>query len=123
MTRRMGIVGGLSVVLAAGLLSCSDAGEPPTQTGPPAGGGLTAAPASVTVAQGQARVVVISGGIQPYVIAEAPDGSLATAAITSDTLTITGVTVASVSGSTSVKVKDSSTPPEKEVRVPITKVP
>lgn len=122
MTRRMGMPGGLSVLLAVGVLSCSDMGDSPT-VAPPAGGTLTATPASVTVGQAEARVVVISGGTLPYMIADAPDGSLATAALTADTLTITGVTVASVSGSTSVKVRDSSPSPEKEVRVPVTKVP
>lgn len=89
---------------------------------------LTAVPVSVAVGSGQGANVVISGGTPPYVIADQPDGTLATAAfldagVTPATLVITGVSNASASGSTSVKVKDSRPSPEAEVRIPITKNP
>lgn len=89
---------------------------------------LTAVPVSVAVGSAQAANVVISGGTPPYVIVEPPADTLATAAfvdggVTPATLVITGVSNASVSGSTSVKVKDSRPSPQAEVRIPITKNP
>ncbi len=121
MNGRVMAVCGLFILLTTGLLSCADMGDDPPA---PVPGSLTAVPASVTVGPGEVKRVVISGGTLPYVIVEAPDGSLATAIIAgTDTLTITGVTVASASGATSVKVKDNTPSPEKEVRIPITKVP
>lgn len=89
---------------------------------------LVAVPSSVIVGSGEVRNVTISGGVPPYVIAEAPDAALVTASfadggVTPATLVITGVTVGSPAGATSMKVKDSSPSPEREVRIPITKNP
>lgn len=89
---------------------------------------LVAVPSSVTVAQAQAVNVSISGGTPPYAIVEQPDAGLATAVLQNAatepaTLVITGVTVASAAGSTSVKVRDSSPAPAREVSVPVTKIP
>lgn len=108
--------------------SCKDMGNSSTQTPPPAGGSLSASQQSVTVSSGGAVNVTISGGTVPYHIDQYPDNSLATAAfqdssVTPATLVITGVSTASVSGATSVKVKDSSPSPEKAVEINITKVP
>ena len=117
----------LCAVFAAGTIliisSCKDMGDQVTQQPPPAGGLLTAIPPSVTVGQGASANVSIRGGSAPYVIAIPPNSALASASILDSTLTITGVSVASVAGSTSVKVRDSSPSPQKEVTVPITKVP
>lgn len=89
---------------------------------------LTANPPQVTVGQGQAANVMIGNGTPPYVIAVAPNAAYASAQFVDAnanpaTLVITGVSVASVSGSTLVKVKDSSPFPQREVSVNITKVP
>lgn len=89
---------------------------------------LTANPPQVTVGQGQGANVLIGNGTPPYVIAESPNAAYASAAFVDAnanpaTLVITGVSIASVSGSTRVKVKDSSPSPEREVIVDITKIP
>lgn len=114
-----------SAALILSTTGCSDMGDEQKTTPPPA---LVAAPPTVTVGPGQAANVSISGGTPPYVIAEQPNVTLATATIPIPgaepaILVITGVTVASPAGSTSVKVRDSSPAPQKEVSVPITKVP
>ncbi len=89
---------------------------------------LTATPPQVTVGQSQGANVVIGNGTPPYVIAQAPNAAYASAAFIDAnanpaTLVITGVSVASVSGSTFVKVRDSSPSPQREVSVNITKIP
>lgn len=119
------IVGAVLFMSAAG---CADRGDTPPVAAPPAPGGLTAAPPSVSVGLGQAVSVVISGGTPPYEILVRPDTGLVSTALPDpstepDTLVITGVTVASVAGSTSVRVADSSPSPRKEVTVQITKLP
>lgn len=126
----MKLIGMATAVLLAVLLvaGCTDRGEDPPSQPPPAPGALTATPASVTVGPGQAVNVTISGGTPPYAIDDPPDAAFATAALQNPaaepaTLVITGVTVASAAGSTSVKVKDSAPSPENEVRVQITKMP
>ena len=88
---------------------------------------LSASPSSVTVGPGQAVNVSISNGSPPYLIATAPDPGLATASfvdgnVNPATLVITGVTIASASGSTSVRVTDKSSP-QRQVTIPITKNP
>ena len=83
-------------------------------TGPSAGGGLTANPISITVQVGQQATATINGGRQPYSIQTPPTGSIATAAISGATLTVTGV----AGGSTSVTVRDSSG--ANTVAIPIT---
>jgi hypothetical protein len=115
-------------VLAAVLLvaaGCSDRGSEAPE---PQAGLLTAAPPSATVGQGDTVRVAISGGTPPYAIAAAPNASLASAVLADPslepaTLVITAVTVASVSGSTSVRVTDSSPAPGRAVTVPITRNP
>lgn len=89
---------------------------------------LIATPSAVTVGTGTAQDVQISGGNPPYRVDTAPNPALASAQILNPNVTpavlrITGVTTASVSGSTSVKVKDGSSPNEREVTVGITKIP
>lgn len=93
---------------------------PPSQSG----GMLSANPSSVVVANGTSQTVSVGGGTTPYVIVEAPNPNLARAVFvnaheSTATLTITGVSVAT--GSTSVRIMDNSPPPEKEVRITITK--
>jgi hypothetical protein len=87
---------------------------------------LTASPNPVFVGQSQLVPVTIGAGTPPYVITVAPDPALIASAlfanpnITPATLNITGVSTASVSGSTSLKVHDSSNP-FREITVQITK--
>lgn len=114
---------GWAVVLALVLCTCSKDESPSTPA--QQGGSLRATPASVTVSANQTIPVAISDGVPPYSIAAAPNGSLATAQFQNasmDTaiLSITGVTTAT--GTTSVRVKDSTPSPEKQVTVQITKV-
>ena len=114
------VVVAMAAMVAA---SCSDKGE---TTSPPVVATLTAAPASASVSQGQTVNVAVSGGTAPYHILTHPDPALATAALQDSamnpvTLMITGVSVAT--GSTSVRVGDSSPSSQKQVTVAITKVP
>jgi len=88
---------------------------------------LVATPPSVTVGSGASVNVTISQGNPPYSIVQIPDASLATAQfvdpnVASAILQITGVTNASASGPTSVRVHDSKLVPS-EVDIPITKTP
>ncbi len=115
----------VAAVLAGAAPGCTDRGDPLPAA--PAAPGLTAVPPAVTVGPGSSVSVVISGGTPPYVIAAAPDTSLVSALLrnpttTPETLVITGVTVASAAGSTSVRVVDGS-PDPLGVTVPITKLP
>lgn len=113
------------VMFGLAIVGCSDAGDGSTQPPPGGGGGgLTAQPSTVTVSNGVTVNVQISGGTTPYVIDDPPNSSLATAMfvnpnVTPAVLNITGVSTAS--GTTSVKVKDSTPSPEREVRVTIIK--
>lgn len=101
-------------------ISCKDAGNEPLPAEAPAGG-LTAVPPSVTIGSGGTARVAISGGTRPYAVAVQPNPALASSSLNDSTLTITGVTVASAAGATSVKVVDSSPAPAKQVIVPVTK--
>ena len=88
---------------------------------------LVATPPSVTVGSGDSVNVTISQGIPPYLIVQSPDPSLASAQfidpnVASAILQITGVTNASASGPTSIRVQDSKLAPS-EVDIPITKTP
>jgi hypothetical protein len=103
---------------------CSDRGEEPPVEPPTV---LTAVPPSVTVGPGQSVNVLISGGTPPYAITVRPDTSLISALLqnptsTPVTLVVTGVTVASAAGSTTVRVADSS-PVEQGISIQITKTP
>jgi hypothetical protein len=115
------------VALAAAVIvlmySCKDMGTeaPAPPPPPPVVNQLTAVPPSVTVGSGTTATVSISGGVRPYAISTAPSASLATAVLNDTTLTITGVTIASAAGSTSVRVVDGSPSPAKGVTVPVTK--
>lgn len=100
--------------------SCKDMGNEPVAP-PVLSGGLTAVPPSVTVGSGVTARVAISGGTRPYTIATAPNPALVSATLSDSTLIITGVTIASAAGATSVKVLDSSPAPGKSVTVPVTK--
>jgi hypothetical protein len=77
--------------------------------------GLTATPSSAAVAVGYSTQVTVSGGTSPYSIQTSPNIYIATATISSSTVTITGV----ASGTTQVVVKDNSSP-AKTVTIPIT---
>ncbi len=89
-------------------------------------GVLTASPNPVIVGQGQLVSVTIGAGAPPYVITVLPNPAYIASAVfansnvTPATLNITGVSTASVSGSTSLKVNDSSNP-FREITVQITK--
>jgi hypothetical protein len=76
---------------------------------------MIATPNSVTVVKGSTATVTISGGTTPYTILTSPNSLVATASISSATLSITGVNA----DTTSVTVKDNSSP-AKTVTVKIT---
>ena len=83
-------------------------------TQPPATGGLTATPNSVSLHPGSSQRVAISGGSRPYSILSPPSASTATAA-----LDLTGVTIHGVGGgSTSLKIGDNGSP-QKNVQINI----
>jgi len=94
-------------VVAVFVQSCKDLGHAPTK--PP----LTASTLLVTLSPGGQTTVTISGGNPPYTISRQPDTSLATATLTNNANRTGSLTIraasGSVSGTTSVKVKDSDT--------------
>ncbi len=95
------------VVVAVFVQSCKDLGHAPPR--PP----LTASAFVVTLSPGGQTTVTISGGNPPYTISRQPNPSLATATLTNNvdrtgSLTIRAAS-GTVSGTTSVKVKDSDT--------------
>lgn len=113
----------VAVLVTLGVLveSCSkDQGTTaPTPTGP----ALTATPPGVSLAGTTPQNVTITAGTHPYTIVQQPSPGLATAQFVNanlDTaiLTITGVSTAT--GSTSVVVRDASSP-QKSVTIGITK--
>lgn len=69
-------------------------------------GGLQVSPNNIYVPQGGSMQATINGGKTPYSIQAAPNGSIATASIAGNLLTVNGVTP----GSTSLVVKDNSIP-------------
>jgi len=81
----------------------------------PTGTGLTADPSSVSVSPNNNATVVISGGSGDYSIQTPPDTTKATIQSSGSVLVITGV----ASGTTSVTVKDTSSP-VKTITIPIT---
>jgi hypothetical protein len=89
----------------------------PTQTGP----ALTAAPPGVTVGTGGSQNVTITGGTHPYT-AQSQNLNLASVQFTTnaDTATIMITGVSTATGSTSVVVRDASTP-TRAVAVGVTK--
>jgi hypothetical protein len=104
--------------------SCAKDEGQPTGSSPPPGLLLTATPAAVTLQNNQSQNVTITNGMHPYNITQQPSGSLATAhfvnaSLDTAVLVITGVSTAT--GSTSVIVRDASTP-QKGVTVAIIKV-
>jgi len=117
----------LSILLVAAVtvvaLHCSKSSGSPTQPATPATPStLNAAPPSVTLSANTSQNVTISGGAPPYSISSAPS-AIATAQISNADsamaiIHIVGVTVASVS--TSVVIKDNTTPAPKSVTIPIT---
>jgi hypothetical protein len=116
----------VGLVLVLSWEACSDKGDTAPVAPPPPG--LTATPAAVSEGPGLSANVLISGGTPPYEILAQPDTSLASASLQNPganpaTLVVTAVSVASPSGSTSVKVADNSPSPRKEVIVQITKLP
>jgi hypothetical protein len=85
-------------------------------------------PVVVQVSSGQTVPVQISGGTPPYQIVTPPNATYASAGFVNPnanptTLNITGVTNASVAGSTYVKIKGSASSSIDTLRIPITKVP
>ncbi|MCD6248848.1 MAG: hypothetical protein J7J98_00780 [candidate division Zixibacteria bacterium] len=77
---------------------------------------LTATPTSVSIASaGGTADVAIGGGATPYSIVTQPDAGVATATLVDATLTVTAV----ADGSTSVVVKDNSSPAQ-TVTIPVT---
>jgi hypothetical protein len=113
------------VCLAVLIGSCKKDEGQPTGSSTPQGPLLTATPAGVTVQTNRLQNVTITGGVRPYSIFQQPNVSLATAQFVNanlDTvvLVITGVSTAT--GSTSVLVRDASSPQQKSVAVGILKV-
>jgi hypothetical protein len=87
-----------------------------------------ATPNAVTVGRAATVDVQINGGTLPYQIVTPPNPAYASAVFQNTnanpaTLHITGVSVASVSGSTFVKVKGSASSQADTVRIQITKIP
>ena len=115
----------ITCLVILGLLagSCSkDSGTnaPPPQ---PSGPSLTAAPPGVTLVGTTPHSVTITAGLHPYTIAVQPNPALVTAQfvnanIDTAVLVITGVSTAT--GSTSVVVRDASSP-QKSVTIGISK--
>ncbi len=96
------------LTLAAGMYSCKDMGHVVARSNV-----LTATTFLVTLNPGGSASVTISGGNPPYRISRDPSASLASATLTNNangtgTLLIQAVS-SSVSGTTSVKIKDSDT--------------
>lgn len=69
-------------------------------------GGFHVFPNNIYVPQGGSMQATINGGKTPYSIQNAPNGSIATASIAGNLLTVNGISV----GSTSLVVKDNSVP-------------
>jgi hypothetical protein len=116
----------LGVLLVLSGSGCTDKGDTPPVAPPPPG--IVATPSAVSVGPGLSANILISGGTPPYEILVPPDTALASAILQNPgvdpvTLVVTAVTVASPTGSTSVKVADSSPLPRKEVTVQITRLP
>ena len=90
-------------------------------TSPPQVPQLTASPPSVSVTVGTSQDVSIGGGTPPYVIATPPSAIAAAVLFNPDslvaTLRITGVSVASVA--TSVTMRDNTPAAPKTVGVPV----
>lgn len=98
----LGVMLFLTILVVA--LNCKDMGEFPPNP-------LTANQLSATLSPGGSTTLTISGGQPPYTISRQPDPSLATAQLTnnpdrSGSLLIQAVS-ANVSGTTTVRVKDS----------------
>ena len=113
----------LVIVLGWGMLpcACSKSDSSPTSSSPPNNQSLTAIPSFASVGVGTSQSVSIGGGTPPYAISTAPTGIATAQLLNSDslvaTLSITGVSVASVG--TAVTVRDNSASPAKTVTVPI----
>jgi len=113
------VTAGFVVAMLMGSCKKDEAQSGSTPTGPL----LNASTPAVTVGGGQQANVTISGGTHPYVIAQPPNAALASAQfvnanLDTATLVITGVSTAT--GSTSVVVRDASSP-QKSVAIGIVK--
>jgi mono/diheme cytochrome c family protein len=106
------LTGAMAVALVAVLCSCKDLGSDFPR------GQLTSSSDSISVGKASAVQATLSGGIAPYSIKTQPNVTIATASITSTTLTITGVDT----GQTFVVVEDSRSPAADTVKVHITVV-
>jgi len=112
----------LAVCVGVLISSCKNEDSQPnaTQQGP----SLTATPAGVTIGAGGSQNVSITGGVHPYT-AQPQNPALTTVQFVTNAdtavLMITGVTTAT--GTTSVIVRDASTPQQKSVTVSVVKVP
>ena len=115
-----------SALLAGGVVclivligSCKKDASQPTALAPPAPQ-LMASPTSASMAVGTSQNVSIGGGTPPYVIATPPSAIAAAVLFNPDslvaTLRITGVSVASVA--TSVTMRDNTPAAPKTVVVP-----
>lgn len=104
----------LVALLALIIGACSD--DNPTG---PGGGGITVINFSdpsptVSATAGTAVKVKLAGGTLPYTIQTAPNSAVATASLSTDTLTITPV----AAGSTTISVRDAS-PAQEESQMPL----
>ena len=100
---------GFSIALAVILFNCKDLGTivPPT--------GFRSSRTNVTVVKASTVPVSLSDGTTPYAITRQPNTLIATVALNSSTLTITGVDT----GQTSIVVSDSKSPNPDTVEIQI----
>ncbi len=110
------------VCLSVLIGSCKDEGQPNSPS-TPAGSLLTATPAGVTVGAGGSQNVTITGGTHPYTAQPQNPGLASAQVITNaDTAVIMITGVSTATGSTSVIVRDASTP-QKSATVGVNKTP
>jgi len=110
-TRRLILSFAMCVTLFWLFDACKDKGT----ESPPQRAQLSADSTSVRVEKGSSRQVTLSGGTEPYSIKTQPNGSIATASISSAFLTISAVDT----GTTFIVVNDNSTATPDTIRISI----
>jgi hypothetical protein len=89
------------VIMVVALYCCKDIG---TERSAPSG--LSASTRTVSLVKGSSEQIIIAGGMSPYSVKKHPDITIATAALTSSILTISGIDT----GHTSTILADSKMP-------------